>query len=398
MNRLKFFRTILISLIFITITALTGYSQDTVGTLVYKDGEVQIVRDGRTLPEDEIFIGSDIENLDLIITKSDSEAQIEINAGASPGSLLKVEPNTYCTITISTEKGKHQTNIGIISGILALKVKKLSKGNQFNVKSDAVTLGVRGTQFSVVSPPTGDFLITCRKGAVLCTDENGNKLFAKPGQVVEKRPGEIFRTIPVAISSLSEFRKNWYTERIEAFKANALKAIRYYALRYLKLYKEFTTEYAGLMREKRILNKWIYEDKNNTIGSTIEVMKEKKRIIGHLFRIKRTLFIFERIYFRLSELEEYFNEGYGRGLIKSDLTSTEFFRKFQRNRLNLMKKMSFIRYVFKLYAKRNNGSVSAGIFQGGFSSESNDFDNNFNGDDFDNNFDNDTEFDKDFDF
>ncbi len=387
MNYSKLLRLTLAILTLANVVLVKGYSENAVGSLVYKDGEVQIVRNGDTLPDEDVFIGSDIENLDLIITKADSEAQIEITTGASPGSILKVAPNTYCTITINNINGRSQTDIGIIAGTLALKVKKFSRSNQFRVKSDAVTLGVRGTQFSVVSPPTGDFLITCKEGAVVCTDESGNKLLAKPGQVVEKRPGEIFRTIPVAVSNLSEFRKNWYTERIEAFKANALKAIRYYALQYLKLYKEFIKEYAGLIRERKILNKWIYEDRHNIIGSTIEVMREKKRIIGHLFKIKRTLFIFERIYFRLSELEEYFKEGYGRGIIRAGLTSTEFFREFRKNQLNLMKKMSFIRYVFKLYAKRNNGSVpAAGGLLGNFSGGNDNF-GDFGGDDFDKDFD-----------
>ena len=375
----KLFHFLLIPLILTGLTIVKAHSEDTVGTLVYKDGEVQIVRDSETLPENEVFIGSDIENMDLIITKEDSEAQIEIESGASPGSILRVEPNTYCTITINGRERKTETDIGIIAGILAIKVKKLSKNNRFVVKSDAVTLGVRGTQFSVVSPPTGDFLITCKEGKVLCSDNNGNKLMAKPGQVVEKRAGEIFRTIPVAVSSLSEFRENWYTERIEAFKADALRAIRYYASQYLKLYKEFNREYTSLMGEKRILNKWIYEDKNHTIGSTIEVMREKKRIIGHLFKIKRTLFIFERIYFRLLELEKYFKEGYGRGTVKESLTSGDFFGEFQKNQVNLMKRMSFIRYVFKLYAKRNNGYVPAGISsnQESFFEEETDFDEDF---------------------
>ncbi len=350
------------------------------GILSYKDGEVEIVRNGSLIPEEEVFIGQNVENMDLIITKSDSFAEVDITNGAGSGSVVKIEPNTYCTIEINKMGKKTETNIGLITGTLAFKVKKLQKGEQFKIQSDAITLGIRGTQFKVTSPPTGNFLITCNEGLVLCTDDRGETLYAKPGQVVEKKVGQIFRTIPVAVSNLENFRRDWYAEEIEVFKSNALKAIRYYALRYNKLLKDFNNAYSELIKENRILNKWIIEDKNNKIGTKIEVMREKKRIIGHLFRLRKVLFIFERIYFRLSELENYFREGYGRGYISSGVTTTEFFRQFEKDRINLIKQMSFVRYVFKLYSNRNNGYVPGGIIK---SDTSDNFNSDFDDDSFD---------------
>jgi hypothetical protein len=72
--------------------------------------------------------------------------------------------------------------------------------------------------------------------------------------------------------------------------------------------------------------------------------------------LRKVLFIFERVYFRLAELEEYYRQGYGEGTLEGSLTSRAFFQAFDRDRAVLERQMSEIRYLTKLYAKRNQGA------------------------------------------
>ena len=338
------------------------FAGDEIGEITYTEGGVELIRNGEAYSDDDVFIGGVIENEDLITTESDGQMETELTSSSSSGAVIKISPNTSFTFEINRLGKTRKTSLGIITGTLSVKVKKLSANQDFEVKTDSAVLGVRGTSFVATSPPTGEILVTCNKGKVLCTDNSGKKLMAEPGAVVEKRPGEVFREIPVAVSDLESFRKNWYAERIEALKSNALKALRSYSLLYKKYYNEFNSEYTSLLKERQILNKWIKEDKAGQIGSNMALMREKKRIIGHLFKMRRVLFIFERVYFRMLELKTYYDQGYGRGMLSSNMSAADFYRQFNSERKELTRKMAVVRYIIKLYAKRNNGSIPLDAF------------------------------------
>jgi len=255
--------------------------------------------------------------------------------------------------------------VGLIAGSLAMKVQKLSGSRSLEVATETALMGVRGTTFAVLLSPAGEVLVTTSEGSVSCTDEEGRELFAEPGQAVEKLPGESFRNIPVAVSSLEEFQRDWYADRLSVFKANALKAIRQYAERYLELRERFTEGYDALQGERDVLRRWYDQDRRGTTGGRMELMRDKKRIIGHLFALRKTLYVFERVYFRLDELERYYQEGYGRGSVQPGLSSAEFFRTFDRDRQTLARQMAEVRYVTKLYALRNEGRFPTDHFEQG---------------------------------
>jgi len=179
---------------------------------------------------------------------------------------------------------------------------------------------------------------------------------AVPGAVVAQPAGEAFQRVPVAVSDLARFRQEWYAERLEAFKANPLKAIRFYALRYAALRDRFNRAYAALARERQVLDKWYDEDRRGRVGGNMEILREKKRIIGYLLTLRKVLFVFERVHFRLSELEEYWRQGYGEGTLEGSLTSRAFFQAMDRDREVLEQRMAAVRYVTKLYALRNQGA------------------------------------------
>lgn len=352
-------RMAIVAILLLSLTAL-AFAQKGVGQIVYLEDEVSLTRDGREL--EDVDIGVPVENYDLLATGRTGYAEVEIGGPGVPGALLKISPDTRCYVELNTVGGRGTTTLGMLGGSLSVKVAKLSGRQQVEVATESALMGVRGTSFEVDISPAGDILVTSDEGRVSCIDDSGTELFAEPGEVVEKRPGELFRSVPVAVSSLAQFRREWNAERIEAFKANALKAIAFYARRYLALKERFDAAYARLEAEQTLLRKWYAEDREGRIGGTMESLREKKRLIGPLLELRKVLYLFERTYFRLVQLEVYYRQGYGRGQIEPSLSAEAFFRRFDGERQELARKMAEVRYITKLYARRNDGEFPTDLF------------------------------------
>lgn len=352
----------------LALTLLAGLptaAQAEIGLVAYMEEGVEIDRNRETIPAWDVYIGMEVENYDLLRTDQTGYAEVELDSPRSAPSIVRISPNTSFYFEINKIGRNNTTTIGLITGSLSVKVAKLSDRQNVEVASESALMGVRGTDFNVTLSPAGDILVTAEDGRVSCIDDSGQELIAEPGTVVEKRPGELFREVPVAISDLETFRSSWYAERLEVFKANALRAIKFYAGRYLRLKSRFDSTYGELHSNTRILRKWYDEERRGQIGGQMDSMREKKQLIGELLELRRILYIFERVYFRLIELEGYYREGYGRGQIEPGLSSAAFFNRFDRDREELGEKMAELRYITKLYAKRNNGSFPTDLVEQG---------------------------------
>ena len=223
-------RIIFIISLFLLLTGLQSvFSEDAVGYIDSITGDVEITRDGEVYDSYDIEEDDDIENYDLIRTSDNGEITIVIDSEMCPETIITIEPKTTFNIEINKLKNKNQTTLGLLTGGLALKVQELTEDQDLSVETEGAVMGVRGTSFGVGSSPGGEILITCDEGEVECTNEKGKSLRAIPGHAVEQHPGELFRQIPVKVSDLKKFKREWIAERIEAFKPNALKAIKQYA-------------------------------------------------------------------------------------------------------------------------------------------------------------------------
>jgi hypothetical protein len=329
------------------------YSED--GVITYMSGNIELMRDGDFYDQYDLYVGFEIENFDQITTGSNGELWIELTSLSGSESELKISSGTTFYIEMSKIDDKNTTTIGMITGSLFYSVQKLLGTEQYEIETDAATMGVRGTSFGVQTSVAGDVLITCEEGRVACYDPDGGpEYFAEPGNVVERQADATFRSIPVAISDIESFRSGWITERISAFKANALRVIQQFAARYKELRNEFNTEFEALMTETTVLNKWFSEHEDGEMGSRMERMRERREIIGHLFDLKRILFIFERIYYRLLELRSYHEEGFGRGALADGTTTTQFFNMLENERRELARRVAMVRFVMKLYTERSD--------------------------------------------
>jgi hypothetical protein len=304
-----------------------------------------------------LYVGFGIENYDQITTHSDGEVWIELTSLSGTESEIKVSPGTTFYIELSEIDDQETTTLGMMTGSLFCSVQKLIGAEKYEIETDATTMGVRGTQFNVQTSIAGDVLISCNEGSVACFDpDGGSEYYAEPGNVIEKQADSSFLSIPVAVSDLESFRSQWITEKVSAFRANAFRVIQQFALKYKELRDEFNTEYGSLMTKSGILNKWFEEYESGQTGTRIDRMRERKEIIGHLFDLRRVLFIFERIYYRVIELKSYHDEGLGKGTLSDGTTTVQFFNMVENEKKELAEKVAMVRFIMKLYNERNDGT------------------------------------------
>ncbi len=338
----------------LALLAAAAWGREQVGTVSYLEEGVTITRGGSAL--DGVDFGTPVENFDLLATDKTGFAEVKVSSARTPETTVKVSPGTAFYFELGAGGKKDATTFQLLSGSLALKVQKVTGQKSLSVRTETATMGVRGTEFQVTISPSGDLLIAAQEGKVACRNEEGQELFAEPGQAVEQVDGQGFRSIPVAVSSLESFQREWYAQRLEVFKSNALKAIQAYSRRYLEQTDRFNKAYAGLMSHRQTLQKWTREDRQDRMGGKMEQLREKKELIKDLLAIRKVLFLYERIYFRVQELSDYHAEGYGQGQIQAGLSTTAFFDRFERDREDLADKMAQVRYISKMYAMRNDGA------------------------------------------
>ena len=218
-------------------------------------------------------------------------------------------------------------------------------------------MGVRGTDFTVTAPESGDVLVTCDEGEVSVTDDQGKELTAIPGTVVEKIPGEAYRTVAVPATGLEEFRTRWRAERAQFVQANALRFIRTNAKLYVQLTREFNAMHQELSRSQPIMRKWAFEDRAGRIGSSAEVERERRAIGALLVRLRRTAFQLERVAFRLERLQALHDRGIGVGDLENGMTTKVFYAQIVRERRAVAQKLALTRFLTKQYLKRNEGKL-----------------------------------------
>jgi hypothetical protein len=326
------------------------------GQIVFFDGNVSVTRNGKQFDASSLYIGFEVGNYDLISTGADGQAELALKTARGQNVTVKVAANSSFYIEYDKLKsGKNSTSLEMLTGSMAVKVDTLASNTEVQVRTRTTVMGVRGTEFSVSSSPEDDLLITCNEGKVACTDEDGKVLYSEPGQAVEKIQGQSFKDIKVDVKQLEEYKKRWMKNRLDVLKANALRATRFFAKIFLASYQNIVDTYSQLMEKKDIIDKWIREDSEGKMGSKIEVMREKKQLIGLLFKLKRNLFLFERAFFRLMELEYYHSQGAGQGEIKPGLSADKFFEEFGAKKPAIITMIAKLKYLFKLFAKRNDG-------------------------------------------
>lgn len=328
------------------------------GTIDFIEGSVSVTRGNKVIaninPGDAIFID------DFIKTGNDGTVIIQLDKKTGMRGAITVKPKTSAYLRLKQDTNAPKTVIEVMAGQIQSKLAKIAGNPSFSITTDTAVMGVRGTEFGVVSSPTGGILVYCTEGAVECSEDGGSTILNK-GQSVEKKFGERFRKVAVAVSNYETFAAKWLTDDIEAFRANPAKALKFYKDKYDELSSRFNSAFE-LLQKSPILTKWIKEDAEQaTINpNSPQTLRDKKEIVGHLLELRKILVIFERIYYRMLLLEEYIkNTAAEKTVIAPGMTAGDFIKRIANEAASFEKKVALFRYAEFLYNLRNGG---AGLF------------------------------------
>ena len=354
-------RLLTVAMILAIVASAFAQAQQAFGSIDYVEGSATLVRAGKSLGEANI--GDEVLADDMIRTAGDGLVIINLDRSTGMRGNLTIKPRTVIYIRLQPDAKEPKSTIDLISGQIGSKLTKLSGNPSLNVGTESVAMGVRGTAFNVSSSINGSILIICTEGEVLSTD--GAATLAVPaGQAVEKIGNARLRLVPVAVSSPEDFERQWISKEIEAFKANAPKAMADYEQRYTDLLGRFNTAFDPLQKSD-ILSKWIREDVAGIRVSPNDpvTMREKREMIGLIMEIRKILFIFERVYYRIMELESIISgTSMERTQLRSGFTAGDFIRKVRAEAPSLERRMHLFRYAEKLYEMRNtNGAGLPGM-------------------------------------
>lgn len=363
-------RYLVLILFFAAYTGLWA-DADVIGEILFIDGDVQIFRNTQEL--DRPDFGDRIENLDQIITGSNGSVEIAVYPETGIHASIIVQPDTSMYFDITGLREEQSGALELLTGRVDLTVARLSGRNQLDIRTGSAAMGVRGTTFTVSSTLGGDVLLTAGEGRVECSTASGERFFAFPGEVVEKRSDGAWQNLSVDPEDLETFRDSWISERIEALDAQAARAIANYAARYLDLRDRFIDAYVRLMNNREVIQKWMNEDRIGRLGSRSDRLREKRQIIGALMNIRGVQFMFERVYYRLVQLSQRYPGVNGNVNVRPGLSIRNFYRQFEQDSEMLSRRMREVRYILKLYALRNEGRTPFDDFMSGGFEEEDDF-------------------------
>ena len=168
-------KKVLLLVIVVFLFAGSLAAKSVTGSISYVEGYVDLYRDGELLDWELVDIGFGVEEFDLIETGSDGMVEIDINLPSGSRTSLLVKSNTAFYFEMEEKSGRNQTSFQMLSGSISFKVQKLSGKDTMNVNTESAVMGVRGTNFEIVSSPEGGILVLCDEGAVSCKDNQGRE-------------------------------------------------------------------------------------------------------------------------------------------------------------------------------------------------------------------------------
>ncbi len=354
-------KTMIAVVLVVSSLAAMALTSAKVGGIDYAEGAISIGRAGKTISSPNI--GDPILSGDLIKTQGDGMLVIVMDKNTGMNGKITVKPRSSLYINLDDVKGEPRTQIQILTGAIGSKVNKVAGSPTVTVVSSSTVMAVRGTEFEVVVSINANdasdnsqqaTLVTCTESKVSVND-GLSEVEVPAGKVLEKRPGERLRFLPVAISSVKGFSQKWITDEIAAFRADAPRALADYAKRYTVLAAKFAQVYEPFQKSPTT-KKWADEDRTGARVNNLDatVMREKKELAGYLLNIKKVLFMFERIYYRVDEISDAIaGTTDEKREIRPGQTAGDFIKTVRAERDKLAAMVARYRYIEELFRQRN---------------------------------------------
>lgn len=344
--------------------ALWGLDSQVVGKVQYTEGKVSYAREGGEAKE--LDLGFSVRDGDLLKTGADGRIVITLDKTTGMSGSVTVNPSTSLYLDLGLFRGSQRTSLDLLMGSVGAKVKKLAGSPTMQVQTSTTVAGVRGTEFEVAVSLNDAVLVTCSEGEVSWDDGQGSALPVAAGKAVEKRGAGKAAYLDADPAAIKEFRARWMEGELSALKINPRKAIAAYEARYAKLSDSFQKSAEPLVASP-VLRKWMDEDRAGRKPRFLDpaVMREKKEIFASLKALRKDIFLFERVYVRVAELEDLLAGTPAEAFeLRQGYTVGDFFKRFEREKAILSRRIGLFHYALKLYAQRDDGGSE--LLQGSF--------------------------------
>lgn len=356
-------RLLIVCMLVASALAAAALSAARVGAIDYAEGGVSIGREGRTISSPNI--GDPVFSGDLIRTQADGMTVIAMDKNTGMIGNLTIKPRSALYVNLDEVKGEPRTRIQILTGAIGSKVTKFSGSPTVTVTTSSAVMAVRGTEYEVVvSINAGDAspgapqatLVTCTESKVSVNDGQ-EEVEVPAGKVLEKRPGARLRFLPVAVSSVKGFSEKWIADEIAAFRADAPRALADYAKRYAALSERFAAAYDPFQKSPTP-RKWAEQDRAGTKVASLDPssLRDSKEIAGYLLTIRKVLFAFERVYYRMDDVSELIaGTPDERRQVAPGQTAGDFLAAVRADRDRIAAQVARYCYIEALYRQRNPG-------------------------------------------
>ncbi|MBN2509123.1 MAG: FecR domain-containing protein [Spirochaetales bacterium] len=335
------------------------YGQEA-GYIEYLSGMVNVQHKGEVselLPED---IGYSVFEYDLISTGSDGLVELALDGVGSSGTKLTIHENTVFTVESGGRREYPDTRLKILKGSIGLRVTKLLHGSSLSVQTETASMGVRGTSFNIATGPDGSVLVVCSEGKVSCTGYKGDEYFAEPGTGVEKLPADDMGTIAVEKGTEEAYMASWVATRKEVFKSGAPIFVKAYWNQWKNIRGLYNSAYEKLIQKSALMQQYGLKALESGFQTTGDMVKVKTEVSAEVIEIRKFFSLYEQVFYRLSELEEYHRNGIGVVQLDKKTSSEAFFTDFRRKYDDYLRELAVTRYLMRMYLYINRAAGSLG--------------------------------------
>lgn len=204
-----------------------------VATLAGLEGDVSVVRDGRTVPSERIGENFPLEAFDTITTAATGRAELRWAALTGLSGTVRLDPSTSLYLDVTTLQREQTAGLELQAGAVTVRHLAGEGASRLEVRTDALAASAAQAVFRVALTWWGDALVTVTSGKVLCQGDR-RSVFAEAGTSVEGLSAE--RTVtstPVTAVLGVEYEKAWQARRSQTLRDQAAQTLRGAAARYL---------------------------------------------------------------------------------------------------------------------------------------------------------------------
>lgn len=324
-----------------------------VATLDYHEGMVTLIQTERVAHEHELSFGEPMHDGDILETGHSGYAELSFGGGRL--AVIRVHHNTAYAVSAPPAAGGAAPGIELFVGKVRVILDRGAAGRSFQLRSQSVVLGVRGTEFDVMTSPDGALLLGVRSGSVDAQSARAERL-ASAGEVLEILPSGAMEALVVPVDRMDAYFEIWLQLRSEAFSANPSFFLHSYAQRFPAAQRRFFSDAERLAGFGERLQAALAAEL-----SAAETVSLRAEAGAAAVSARGSIVAFEQEFHAIIELLRVLPQGFERSLARE---LQGFIESFNRERIGSWRRIAQTRYILSLYDRLQVRVPGAGAVMG----------------------------------